>query len=175
MCCPLETYPWTVTMLHLMSSLSLAALACSGATAPSTPSSLAEEAGRFAALLPSTFARPLISDHESPTHPVGPDGTLSVQGVAGPGARGHWRDGYNVVGAGDSEALGEASSTVGGYLALGALRRRARAMAGDAGRALRTLAAAVADGVGRAMTAVEGLRDGRRGGRVRWRPRFGDG
>ena len=121
------------------------------------------------------FARPLISDHESPTHTVGPDGTLSVQGVAGPGARGHWRDGYNVVGAGDSEALGEASSTLGGYLALGALRRRARAMAGDAGRALRTLAAAVADGVGRAMTAVEGLRDGRRGGRVRWRPRFGDG
>ena len=98
-----------------------------------------------------------------------------MQGVAGPGASGHWRDGYNVVGAGDSEALGEASSTVGGYLALGALRRKARAMAGDAGRALRTLAAAVADGVGRAMTAVEGLRDGRRGGRVRWRPRFGDG
>ena len=84
-------------------------------------------------------------------------------------------DGYNVVGAGDSDALGEASSTVGGYLALGALRQMARAMAGDAGRALMTLAAAVADGVGRAMTAVEGLRDGRRSGRVRWRPRFGDG
>ena len=133
--------------------------------------SLAEEAGRFAALLPSTFARPLISDRESPTHTVGPDGTLSVKGVAGPGARRHWSDGYNVVGAGDSDALGEASSTVGGYLALGALRQMARAMAGDAGRALRTLAAAVADGVGRAMTAVEGWR----GGRVRWRPRFGDG
>ena len=98
-----------------------------------------------------------------------------MMGVAGPGARRHWNDGYNVVGAGDSDALGEASSTVGGYLALGALRQMARAMAGDAGRALRTLAAAVADGVGRAMAEVEGLRDGRRGGRVRWRPRFGDG
>ena len=61
-----------------------------------------------------------------------------------------------------------------GYLALG-LRQRTRAVAGDAGRALRTLAAAVAEGVGRAMAEVEGLRDGRRGGRVRWRPRFGDG
>ena len=136
---------------------------------------MAEEVGRFAALPPSTFARPLFSDHASPAHTVGPDGTLSVMVVAGPGARRHWSDGYNVVGAGDSDALGEASSTVGGYLALGALRQKARAMAGDAGRALRTLAAAVADGVGRAMTAVEGLRDGRRGGRVRWRPRFGDG
>ena len=96
-------------------------------------------------------------------------------GVAGPGARRHWNDGYNVVGAGDFEAPGEASSTEGGYLALGGLRQRARAMAGDAGRALRTLAAAVADGVGRAVAEVEGLRDGRRGGRVRWRPRFGDG
>ena len=133
------------------------------------------KAGLNTALLPSTLARPLISDRESPTHTVGPDGTLSVMVVAGPGARGHWNDGYNVVGAGDSDALGDASSTVGGYLALGALRQKARAMAGDAGRALRTLAAAVADGVGRAMTAVEGLRDGRRGGRVRWRPRFGDG
>ena len=62
-----------------------------------------------------------------------------------------------------------------GYLALGGFRQRALAMAGDAGRALRTLAAAVVDGVGRAVAEVEGLRDGRRGGRVRWRPRFGDG
>ena len=80
-----------------------------------------------------------------------------------------------MVGAGDSDALGEASSTVGGYLALGALRRKARAMAGDAGRALRTLAAVVADGVGRAMAGVKGLREARRDRRVRWRPRFGDG
>ena len=62
-----------------------------------------------------------------------------------------------------------------GYLALGGFGQRARAMAGDAGRALRTLAAAVADGVGRAVAEVEGVRDGRRDGRVRWRPRFGDG
>ena len=80
-----------------------------------------------------------------------------------------------MVGAGGSEAPGEASSTEGGYLTLGGFRQRARAVAGDAGRALRTLAAAVAEGVGRAMAEVEGLRDGRRGGRVRWRPRFGDG
>ena len=37
------------------------------------------------------------------------------------------------------------------------------------------MAAAVADGVGRAVAEVEGVRDGRRDGRVRWRPRFGDG
>ena len=118
--------------------------------------SLAEEVGRSAALPLSRCARPLFSDRESPAHTGGPDGTLSVMVVAGPGARGHWNDGYNVVGASDSDALGGASSTVGGYVALGALRQKARAMAGDAGRALRTLAAAVADGVGRAMTAIDG-------------------
>ena len=143
--------------------------ACRGET------SLAEEVGRSAALPLSRCALPLVLDHESTARTGGPDGTLSMIGVAGPGARRHWNDGYNVVGAGDSEAPGEASSTEGGYLALGGLRQRARAMAGDAGRALRTLAAAVAEGVGRAMAEVEGLRDGRRGGRVRWRPRFGDG
>lgn len=102
--------------------------------------------------------------------------------LADSGERRPWNtdyNGYNAVGAGDfatpGTAPGEASSTAGGFLTLGGLKQRARAMAGDAGRALRTLAAVVADGAGRAMAGVKGLREARRDRRVRWRPRFGDG
>ena len=89
--------------------------------------------------------------------------------------RGGQRDARNRREDDERACRGETSLAEEGYLALRGFRQRARAMAGDAGRALRTLAAAIADGVGRAVAEVEGVRDGRRDGRVRWRPRFGDG
>ena len=143
---------------------------------------VAEEVGRSATFPISRCARPVFWDRATPAHIGGPIGTGLHLWLADSGERRPWisgYNGYNAVGAGDfatpGTAPGEASSTAGGFLTLGGLRQRARAMAGDAGRALRTLAAVVADGVGRAMVGVKGLREARRDRRVRWRPRFGDG
>ena len=137
---------------------------------------------RRSAALSLTRAQPVFSDVDRPEPIGGPIGTGFYLRLADSGERRPWNtdyNGYNAVGAGDfatpGTAPGEASSTAGGFLTLGGLRQRARAMAGDAGRALRTLAAVVADGAGRAMAGVKGLREARRDRRVRWRPRFGDG
>ena len=143
---------------------------------------VAVEVGQSATFPISRCARPVFWDRATPAHIGGPIGTGLHLWLADSGERRPWTtdyNGYNAVGAGDfatpGTAPGEASSTAGGFLTLGGLRQRARAMAGDAGRALRTLAAVVADGVGRAMAGVKGLREARRDRRVRWRPRFGDG